>query len=596
MVLFFFVFTSCSKDEPVGKELGDNMAVIELGPLLNDFLSRQAEGEIPACSDEAPAYARVMLTHEMGSVDVVVPILNDESGLFTDYDEELAIPIPDGETTTEISLTDFMVYAEEPGAEVMPIWVAPKEGSDFANFVNDPLPIVFDLRAGSKKYVPVEVLCFDDRDVNQYGYQFFDLVPIALYEFCVFANYCTDDGRHYTANYDLDIDYIMGEEVINLYNGESPMTGNTEDDNSGDWFADPLCLAIPAPMYNEGAEDIYLRITVTLIAWDDNYGNPVGDYSEVIELSWNDVQSYFGDNNSIDYEHIFFNCGDDPGQDCPVNEGDTDGDCVPNEEDVCPGYDDSEDMDEDGIPDGCDECPNDFGESENGCPTDDCLLDDDGDGVGNCVDICPGYDDTIDYDGDGIPDGCDQCPEEAADTENGCPVDDCSLSDTDEDGVNDCDDKCIDIPGSSENDGCPLPNGKECETAFMYGDKKINSLPGGSNRWGWVEEFDEGPVSNPYPIYAGAGQNDITKGYLVGSANITRVNGDDVRVQITMEPGYSLQELHVNLTKNVPAGNIAKSPGRYNRNDDVNPAVLDFTLPYSHNDFWIIIHTVSCKN
>ena len=237
LALSFFVFTSCTQDEPVEREeLGENMAVIELGPILNDFLNRQAEGDIPACSDEAPAYARIMLTHELGSVDVVVPILADDSGLFTDYDEELAIPIPDGETTTEVSLTDFMVYAEEPGAEVMPIWVAPKEGSDYENFVNDPLPIVFDLRAGSKKYVPVEVLCFDDRDVNLYGYQFFDLIPTELYEFCVFVNYCTDNGRHYTGNYNLSIDYLMGDEVTNLYDGESPLTGNTEEDDSGDWY------------------------------------------------------------------------------------------------------------------------------------------------------------------------------------------------------------------------------------------------------------------------------------------------------------------------------------------------------------------------
>jgi len=143
LTLMLFVFTSCTQDEAVGTEKGDEkMAVIELGPLLNDFLNRQAEGDIPACSDEVPAYAQIMLTHEMGDVDVVVPILLDESGLFTDYDEELAIPIPDGETTTEVSLTDFMVYAEAPGAGVMPIWVAPKEGSDYENFVNDPLPIV----------------------------------------------------------------------------------------------------------------------------------------------------------------------------------------------------------------------------------------------------------------------------------------------------------------------------------------------------------------------------------------------------------------------------------------------------------------------
>ena len=32
--------------------------------------------------------------------------------------------------------------------------------------------------------------------------------------------------------------------------------------------------------------------------------------SEIIELNWNDVQSYFGPDNTIDFEHVFFNCDD----------------------------------------------------------------------------------------------------------------------------------------------------------------------------------------------------------------------------------------------------------------------------------------------
>ena len=37
--------------------------------------------------------------------------------------------------------------------------------------------------------------------------------------------------------------------------------------------------------------------------------------------------------------------------------------------------------------------------------------DSDGDGVPNDEDICPGFDDNIDTDSDGIPDGCDPIPD-----------------------------------------------------------------------------------------------------------------------------------------------------------------------------------------
>ena len=49
----------------------------------------------------------------------------------------------------------------------------------------------------------------------------------------------------------------------------------------------------------------------------------------------------------------------------------------------------------DGTPDGCDDCPN----SATG--------DSDGDSVCDDLDLCPGFDDYEDIDEDGIPDGCD---------------------------------------------------------------------------------------------------------------------------------------------------------------------------------------------
>ena len=78
------------------------------------------------------------------------------------------------------------------------------------------------------------------------------------------------------------------------------------------------------------------------------------------------------------------------------NDSDDDGLC--NDVDSCEGYDDSVDVDGDGIADGCDVCPND---ADN---------DADGDGICGDVDVCEGYDDNVDVDGDGTADGCDVCP------------------------------------------------------------------------------------------------------------------------------------------------------------------------------------------
>ena len=91
---------------------------------------------------------------------------------------------------------------------------------------------------------------------------------------------------------------------------------------------------------------------------------------------------------------------------------DSDGDEIADDEDICPGFDDTIDVDADGVPDGCDS-----------------LIDSDADGVSDEEDLCAGFNDTMDQDADGVPDDCDQTPlpiEENA-TEN-ASVDDGSES------------------------------------------------------------------------------------------------------------------------------------------------------------------------
>jgi outer membrane protein OmpA-like peptidoglycan-associated protein len=88
------------------------------------------------------------------------------------------------------------------------------------------------------------------------------------------------------------------------------------------------------------------------------------------------------------------------------------------------------DRDEDGTADFYDECPDEYGEDENGCPVD------------------------RDGDGDGIKDSRDKCPKEWGDGSDGCPI-----PDKDGDGIFDDSDSCEDKPetfnGIEDADGCP---------------------------------------------------------------------------------------------------------------------------------------------
>ena len=124
---------------------------------------------------------------------------------------------------------------------------------------------------------------------------------------------------------------------------------------------------------------------------------------------------------------------------------DDDGDGVPNFCDNCP--DDAnagqEDADNDGVGDLCDVC---VGFDDN--------ADADGDGVADGCDVCPGFDDNVDTDGDGTANGCDGCPNDPGKIAPGicgCGVSD---MDSDGDGTADCQDLCPEDPNKTEPGIC----------------------------------------------------------------------------------------------------------------------------------------------
>ena len=88
-------------------------------------------------------------------------------------------------------------------------------------------------------------------------------------------------------------------------------------------------------------------------------------------------------------------------------------------------------------------------------------VDTDGDGIPDVDDKCPDvaglaqFDGCPDTDGDGIADNVDECPDVAGPQENnGCP-----WPDTDGDGVADHLDKCPNVAGLAQFDGCPDTDG-----------------------------------------------------------------------------------------------------------------------------------------
>ncbi|RKS50642.1 thrombospondin type 3 repeat-containing protein [Gillisia mitskevichiae] len=542
--------TSCSKEETdVKGPDGQDTFQLQFGTLLNDF-AKQSKDHLSddpvVCSDAAPSYVLVALTNSddewVGGMnpeadgadtsDFIKVNLKDNNGSWeTEYSDVLGLP------AGTYQLQYFIVYSADD--EVL--WVAPREGGAYSSSVMDPLPQEIMLGAGTKPYVEVDVLCYVPRMEDAFGYIFFDINLIRITNnYCVFVNYCYDEtGREYPANFQVD---VWGD----AYDGTNVIVDGAMNSVSGEgnaFAATVLCFPLP-PLGEDGM--YYVRVTVL------DAGAYIAGASDFVEytITQADIDAQLLDTPR--YEHLRINCGTPP-DDCPITPEDSDGDCVPDNDDLCPGYDDKEDADGDGIPDGCDNCPNVANLDQ---------ADEDGDGKGDVCDDC----DDRDTDGDGFKNCVDACPDVYSTTNNGCPEEDVDTG---------------------------------CGTAFMFGNTRINEISK-SNRWGWAHNYNtadnDDNNSQTFDLWRGAGQNDLSKGTNAGEVTIT-TNGDQVHFSISLNSGFSISDLHVYLSEDSP-GDTAKSPGKYNRNDEVGDSELEFTLTRTSSDssFWVIVHAGNTCN
>ena len=265
VALLAMVMTSCSKednpDSPDGPA-GDEMATLGFTALLEDFdramMNKQEEqvnNGLPACSEEEPAMVRVALK------DIAGNWVLDRDG----EEDFIEIPVVPGEDDATSWITDegandelellagtySLEYFDVVDSDGNPIYIAPRENDDYGpaeyqNFVSDALPIEnIVLQNGVKKYVDVEVLCYDAHYVQEYGYLFFDFEEIDILYLCLFGNVCDDDGRHTPAKFRFDVWNYSGSTLdpkgTLLYSD----TNEWGTYDNGDAYAEPLCVQLP---------------------------------------------------------------------------------------------------------------------------------------------------------------------------------------------------------------------------------------------------------------------------------------------------------------------------------------------------------------
>ena len=134
------------------------------------------------------------------------------------------------------------------------------------------------------------------------------------------------------------------------------------------------------------------------------------------------------------------------------------------------------------------------------------------------------------------------------------------------------------------------------ETGFAYGNSyaiALNSLPDiQANRWGWVN----GPLpygTYDFPIYAGAGNNVLSNGTIVGNANISYVSPGTATINITYNSNYTNAESAVyvgsaNLPVNPMNHKTTVAPGQYQK-----ATIYGITGSYSNSTNYSSIYSKS---
>ena len=185
ILIFIFavsLFASCKKEEVA--EVSTQEVVFN----GIDTGSGQKSSDADPCENAFADYAKVVIDN-----NIYRPAVFYIGGVaFTQ-----AIKLVPGEYTIE----EFILYNDNGTPanrdDDFIVKASPLSGSTYANFVNSPLAFTFDVEAFKKAEIPVEVLCFDEKEYELFGFNWFAMTEITVKEQVFFGDICIDDITGY---------------------------------------------------------------------------------------------------------------------------------------------------------------------------------------------------------------------------------------------------------------------------------------------------------------------------------------------------------------------------------------------------------------
>ena len=309
LLAFTILLFGCSKEDDNLTSPNDK-SYLSFSVMLNDLVGqmpyKQMQPETSPCPTGSPAFVEIVI--RMGEIYVAgtegspLRMELDPGSHDTNAD---GIPDPHTKESAALELAEGIYtldYFTVLDAEENVIWLAPvkeKPSGPLDPMASHTLPLNINMGAGVTKYQDVEVICFDERNLNDYGYIFYDLNGFQVIEFCIFGNYCDANGRH--------AEFMLFETDVWKYSGD-PMAPKgallhedlqnqviiTDYEDYADTQSFPLCFTLPD---GPGGDEYYVEITQVQLGAQDILIRS-GLISDI------DVRDLFRDNGTIDYFHF----------------------------------------------------------------------------------------------------------------------------------------------------------------------------------------------------------------------------------------------------------------------------------------------------
>ncbi len=268
----------CKKDEikndaPIQQEVSFAVDLVDPGSGMKDWECKvDAQGNLLE-----PDYAQVTIS----GADYF-PLVFRIDGILYTQNIKLDLPVPVG----GYIVTQFLLWDDGntpggtlPEADDQIVMGTPASGSPYEVYIAEPyrLDYVIDVLAFEKIQIPIEVLCFQDDEYTEFGFDWFVIIEIVIREQCFFGDICVkhpddyigSDYENQSSGLQLDMPAIVELHVFKngtpvLY---SPFTNATADANWG--VGAPLCIEYPDNL-NKTDEVFTVELWI-LVKWGDTF-------------------------------------------------------------------------------------------------------------------------------------------------------------------------------------------------------------------------------------------------------------------------------------------------------------------------------------